>query len=229
MSPKEKEQIRHELKFTNNEINYNNIYNWLKFNPLIFKEEYPNRKINNIYFDNFFQKLLNDNIDEKSNRFKIRYRWFDNFNSSNGYLEIKKKFNRYGYKDRFKIKNLHISEKKSWSQILKKIINQIPNNFKVLLKEYNFPIIINQYTRKYFISANNKFRITLDTNIINYDQLLKKKPNLTFHTIDENKLVLEIKFQKKHENEISELLFNLPLRNSKNSKYLNAYNETQII
>ena len=218
-------KYRLELKFVSNLNNLNLINMWLKLNSYLFRKEYEDRLINNVYFDTFELNSLNSNVLESLKRFKIRYRWFGNLLNKKGSLEIKNKINKYGWKDRYKIKDLSLLKVNSWKSIVKLISSQVPQNVKYLLNEYRFPVIINQYLREYYISKNKKFRITIDTNIKNFSQFLSSNPNLTKSYSQKNMLILEVKFLKRDENEIKNLLSQIPIRNSKNSKYLNGFNQ----
>jgi len=215
--------LRLELKFVSRDYNYDLIYSWLKFHNYNFQKEYEDRIINNIYFDTLSLTSFEANIKEFSKRFKVRFRWFDNFNNKkNGNLEIKSKDNIYGWKDRFPVNKIEVSENKSWKEISKRIINGVPNNIKILLKEYSVPVIINQYCRKYFVTSDGKFRVTIDRNQKNYDQLNRSKPNLSKNCELSDNLVLEVKFNKEEETQLQNLLSEIPIKYSKNSKYVNA-------
>ena len=218
-------KYRLELKFVSNLNNLNLINMWLKLNSYLFRKEYEDRLINNVYFDTFELNSLNSNVLESLKRFKIRYRWFGNLLNKKGSLEIKNKINKYGWKDRYKIKDLSLLKVNSWKSIVKLISSQVPQNVKYLLNEYRFPVIINQYLREYYISKNKKFRITIDTNIKNFSQFLSSNPNLTKSYSEKSMVILEVKFLKRDENEIKNLLSQIPIRNSKNSKYLNGFNQ----
>ena len=73
--------LRLELKFVSRDYNYDLIYSWLKFHNYNFQKEYEDRIINNIYFDTLSLTSFEANIKEYSKRFKVRFRWFDNFNN----------------------------------------------------------------------------------------------------------------------------------------------------
>ena len=217
-------KLRLELKFVTKNYNYDLVNSWLKFHSSNFYREHKNRIINNIYFDTFSLTSLDENIKEYNRRFKVRYRWFNNFDSSkDGSIEIKSKYNIYGWKNRFPIKQLNISENKNWKEIKKKLLDSVPENAKIILNNYSMPVIINQYLREYFVSADKKFRITIDRNHKNFSQINRLKPNLSKNSELFNNLVLEVKFNKEEETKIKNLLSDIPIKYSKNSKYINGF------
>ncbi len=63
-------QSRYEIKFVTYNIYYSEILNWVKLNKSIFKKEYDDRIVNNIYFDNLSYNCFTDNIYGSSNRTK---------------------------------------------------------------------------------------------------------------------------------------------------------------
>lgn len=77
------------------------------------------------------------------------------------------------------------------------------------------PVLYNSYSRRYFMSANSKIRVTLDKNI-EYAHVKKHR-----FPIKQNKLaILELKFEQEDYNEVQQLIQNLGFRFDKNSKYV---------
>ena len=223
MSTLPAKDLRLELKFVTRDYNYSLLYNWLKHHPYNFMKEYDARIINNIYFDTLSFASFQENAHEHNKRFKIRYRWFNKFNASkNGFLEIKNKHNLYGWKNRFPIQDLKISDKGKWKNIIKKLTESVPDNVKILLKRYTVPVVINQYYRSYFVSNDKKFRITVDRYQKSFNQINSSSINISKNCDMSDSLVLEVKFNKKEENQVKDLLNSIPIKYSKNSKYVNA-------
>ena len=57
----------------------------------MFKETYPKRFVNSIYFDTDIYQDVWDNINGFGNRKKIRIRWYNELNNSPVFIEEKKK------------------------------------------------------------------------------------------------------------------------------------------
>ena len=70
------EDARLEIKFVSNEKNVDVIENWLKLNPAGFYRPYPDRWVNNVYFDTHDYFAFNENLTGASCRTKLRYRWY---------------------------------------------------------------------------------------------------------------------------------------------------------
>lgn len=218
------ENSRYELKFVTYDVNYFLIKHWIKMSQHNFFREYENRIVNNIYFDSLNFKSFTDNVDGQSKRVKTRYRWYGKFEKqSYGNMEFKIKRNVFGYKKTYNVKNLIIDEKKDFRYINNKIFNELPQDIGIFFKQNDNPQIINQYEREYFKTKNQKFRVTIDRNIKIFDQRKSNTPNISRKTISQNYIVLEIKFDRKSRKDIEDLISNIPIRISKNSKYINAF------
>ena len=216
-------QSRYEIKFVTYNIYYSEILNWVKLNKSIFKKEYDDRIVNNIYFDNLSYNCFTDNIYGSSNRTKIRLRWYGKSQGkTNASLELKFKRNIFGWKKRFKIKSFDISENITWAELKKSINLQVSYKGKIWLENYPIPTIINNYTRKYYVSADKNIRVTLDRNINVFDQRIKKIPNFSKKAFTQNMIVLEIKFDRKIRKKLNDFLNDMPIRVSRNSKYVNS-------
>ena len=218
---------RSEIKFVCYQHNYFLLKNWIKLHKFNFFKEYEDRNVNNIYFDSLNYKAFNDNLIGIPSRLKVRYRWYGNLFSENkkneGSLEFKFKKNIYGYKKVFKIKDLTLSPSSNWRDIKNKILKTLTPEYKILFNRNSEKILINQYKREYFISKNKKLRITLDKNIKIFDQRFTfEKPNFKFKNYTQDHLVIEFKFNKEDKILLNDLDINIPIKASRNSKYING-------
>lgn len=214
---------RYEIKFVTYEHNYYSIINWIKLHELNFKREYNSRFVNNIYFDSPSYNSFKSNIYGDSSRIKLRYRWYGKLQDpSQGSFEIKFKRNLYGWKRKFKIKELNFKDNNDWKSFCRTICKNLPKEEKILFK-FNFnPQIINQYQRDYFVTSDNKLRITVDKEHNIYDQRYSSYPNLNKKTLNQRVLIMEFKFDRKERARINKLMKYIPMRSSRNSKYVNS-------
>ena len=94
---------RYEFKYILNQNSYDYIFNWIKLSEFNFNDEYPERKVNNIYFDSYNYDCYKSNIDGLSYRAKFRLRWYNDLHKiENPNLEIKFKKNSFGWKKKLK-------------------------------------------------------------------------------------------------------------------------------
>ena len=158
---------------------------------------------------------MSDSIEGCSKRTKKRLRWYGN----NG--------TQYEANLEFKSKHGHLS----WKKIFPKFCNIYPsatkwNEFSDTGKWKSlqsigpsFPSSIVSYSRTYYESANKKIRITLDQDIVYYDQYLSAGPNFLNNYQDSTKLVVEIKVNNRDQRLIKEVLHFIPFSSRRFSKY----------
>lgn len=168
-------KARYELKFVTETSRYSDLEQWIINHEACFVKEHPDRTVNNIYFDNHDLVSYFENLSGISSRTKIRLRWYGdqkNFSAKPAALELKIKKNKIGWKYSEPIifnQNVHKLTKKA---IVTTITDQLSNYFKNRFYFSNLPILANTYERNYYISADKKVRITLDKNLLFYDQRL---------------------------------------------------------
>lgn len=190
----------------------------------MFKETYPKRVVNSIYFDSDIFQDVWDNINGFGNRKKIRIRWYNELNNSPVFIEEKKKI---GFVTQKKIENL--GNFKNYSDLILFIKkedyqkNSLFKNKKINIKK----ALIIQYERNYFELYNKKLRVTVDKNI----KIFQKFPN---KFIENDKLIIELKYSVQNSCYVNNFVKNnfLKNRNQKYSKYVNSFidmNENALI
>ncbi len=207
----------------------------IKLHPSFFHEIYQQRIINNLYFDNLNLDNYFANLDGIGYRVKQRLRFY-----TQEYLRVKShKIVNQTSSPHFeiKIRSGDLISKKNYSSaetfvtLSKKIppvfhplfsINKNSrsiNNLLFLEKASLLqPVILNSYTRKYFLSADKKVRITIDSDIryhqSNHKQVIWNKYWQLPATI------MEIKADVQDEHHIAEIAKHFPLPLTKSSKYV---------
>ena len=76
MNHKVPQDTRNEIKFIASSQQYDHLLKWVKLHPAGFYTNYPDRRVNNIYFDSHDYKAYADNLTGASFRAKVRYRWY---------------------------------------------------------------------------------------------------------------------------------------------------------
>jgi len=207
---------RNELKFVLDNVNIQNIIHIIRTNPYLFSEIFPQRKINNIYFDDLRFSSFSENIAGVSKRSKLRLRWYGkNINLiQNPTLELKIRNSNVGRKVKFFLQDssFDLNEFRAhnfhW-----KILPPLPADMQKFFFKSK-PTLRNSYTRRYFLSNCKKFRLTVDTNL--EFNGINKRSRCYFS----NSIILELKFAKEHKMEASKVMQHFPLRVVKSSKYV---------
>ena len=169
---------RYEIKFIAEPLAFHRVLNWLRQHPSCLQTEYPDRQVNNIYFDSFNYNSFSENIYGSSIKSKVRFRWYgDSVEPKNGSFEIKCKRNQLNWKLTYKTHGLLGKNGDSWRTIRAELLQQLPADGRKWLEANPLQILINQYKRKYFVSRDQKVRITVDTDLNIFDQSRKPFPN----------------------------------------------------
>ena len=228
MSDRVLEDARIEIKFVAYEIHHHTLLQWLRLNPAGFVVPYPDRLVNNLYFDTHDYAAFNDNLLGASSRTKVRYRWYGHsLGPDAGTLEIKCKRNYFGWKLHYQVDRAPYKPGANWRDIRQALLEQLPAEGKQTLNANPFPVLINRYYRKYFVSADGKIRVTVDTKQAVMDQRFKPCPNFIHRANLPHTLVVEFKFDRRDRKLASQVLQGVPLRVSRHSKYINGVRAIQ--
>ncbi|NNC94503.1 MAG: polyphosphate polymerase domain-containing protein [Chitinophagales bacterium] len=202
---------RYERKFFSEALDESQLYQQVKLNSYGFFEEFPERQINNIYYDTEELALYRHHISGSPNRDKIRIRWYGTQREQViPVLEIKSKRGMVNSKEKFQFNPILLQEWKDEGFTLRRFDNEIVSRFKELS-----PKIYNSYSRKYFRSFDKKFRITLDFKMSFSDPSRMKICEI-------NDAILELKYAEDHDREASHITQHFPQRLTKYSKYVKA-------
>ena len=203
---------------------------YIKTHPAIFTEVYSERYVNNIYFDTIDYKNFFDNVYGNVNKIKPRIRWYGELFGlvKHPILEYKIKKGLLNKKKSYPISSFHLNSNINISMI-KSILNksELPFNINDQMKRI-FPSLLNRYSRKYFLSADKKYRITIDNNLY---YLKISRTNFSFMNcfINRNNIILEIKYNENDDVNIDQITQSLPLRYSKNSKYIDGISQINFL
>lgn len=223
------QHFRYERKFHINGLARKEVETILRFHPAMFSEIYCQRNINSIYFDQFNFQHYFDNINGVDRRLKVRVRWYgDQLGAiEKPTLEIKLKHNLHVGKLLYPLKSFKFDNDFSIDLMYKifevSFLNEL---LKTYLKELNFSLLVS-YSRKYFLSADRQYRITVDTNMLLY-KLMPRRNNFLYRYIDQNSVILEIKYNKLHDENIDNITNYFPFRMTKSSKYVDGITKVYI-
>lgn len=221
-----KHNFRYERKFTvPDNYKINTIIAQVKSNSALFREVFHLRQVNNIYFDTADYNDYFDNVLGVSDRKKIRIRWYGDTlgEIAKPVLEIKIKKGIVGDKWSYKLAPFILDNGFTNADI--QDVFRRSNLPKPILESLKMvtPTLLNSYSREYYLSADNNFRVTLDYNLLYY-KIESKFNNFNFGPKrDENKIV-ELKYGLNHDDQAKSISTQFPFRLNKNSKYVNGVN-----
>lgn len=204
--------MRYERKYRIEGVHLNVILQVLRLHPAGLSKIYPDRQINNIYFDTPHLTTYKDNVMGIANRDKYRVRWYglDPLNIKNPKLEIKHRRNNVGAKTIYDVSEFSFEDLTA----LTKTVNQLSGTSAALI-----PTLQNSYQRAYFGTRDNKFRLTIDWNLA-YASMRAGNQFRKHQQQERNVHILEVKYEQELESEADRISQFLPFRSTKNSKYV---------
>lgn len=212
--------LRCERKFLISELSAHEIEEVILLHPALFSPIHHERFINNIYFDNLEFLSFYETQNGITPRKKIRIRWYGDLRGqiNEPVLEIKRKSGIVGKKYFHALPGFSFEKFFSDPKTLEQIMSAISiEGFKKELT-LSAPALINRYHRKYFLSADGHYRLTIDSNISFF-------PSESISPFFENEVfepysVLELKYSHAKDDEANEITKHFPFRLTKSSKYV---------
>ena len=217
--------MRYENKFVFDGSLYHDIYNQILLSPAFFKEIYYERRINNIYLDSFDYANYYANINGEQNRIKQRIRWYgDTLDAKTPILEYKIKHGELGTKEYYEMPDFKLDANFIYSDYLSLLVDHIRQFNEEYFEMYNdisqqTPTLYNKYDRRYFLSGDGKYRLTIDRNM-SYSKI--GKTFISPYSFSSRDIVVELKYDESDIAGASDLLQYFGFRLSRNSKYVNG-------
>ena len=208
---------RFERKFFIQNKNIVPVETLIKLNSSGFNEIFYERYVNNIYFDTANLELLKANEYGFSKRAKFRVRWYGNIFGliEKPVLEIKIREGQLNRKESFGINSFELEKESNPEFLINEITkSDISDYIKSRIGNLK-PVLLNRYRRKYFLSGDGNYRITLDKDLIYYN--IKNFDVFFLNTLHQ---VLELKYNPEFDEAANTISNQFPFRLSKNSKYV---------
>jgi len=215
--------FRYERKFIDENSGLAETEHKIKLNPAGFSEIYSSRFVNNIYFDTPDYRFYLDNISGKSERVKIRIRWYGDLFGEiyKPVLEFKIKKGYLGRKLHFSLTPFLLNEDFNFQSLFTVFEkSKLPGWVFEELTGLG-PTLLNSYRRKYFLSFNKHFRITLDDRL-KYTNIERNNNTFSVGGINNRDIVVELKYDENKDNTAFNVSNHFSFRLSKNSKYVNG-------
>lgn len=205
--------MRFERKYKIDHLSKSAVEQAVKLHAAGFQKIYPNRQVNNIYFDTPDYQTGRHNIEGVNQRKKFRLRWYgpDVQKIDAPRLEIKIKENELGRKEIFAFQDNQLDN-----------LAEITEAANIQFSKYQYshlqPTLLNTYQRSYWGTSCGKFRITVDWKLVYYTPMLK---HTFFQTpIHQKSVILELKYDEAMDIRGKEIFKGLPFRQTKSSKYV---------
>ena len=218
-------QFRYERKFVPTVISRQQIEGSLRLHPAAFREIYRPRFVNNIYFDTPSLGNYRANVDGLARRLKVRIRWYGNSfgEVSQPKLEIKERIGQLGTKHIAPLKAFDVRPGMTADELYDRLEKtDVLAEFTAYLRSVR-AVLLNHYTRRYWMSRDGRFRVTLDWGI-RYYRMLGRRYDFSHPRHDFGKLILELKYQREMDPDAARISRDFPCRLNKSSKYVTGIN-----
>lgn len=217
------DQFRYERKFQVTSLFAEDAELIIRLLPSAFFEEFPPRYVNNIYFDSLGFQSFADNVDGISNRKKVRIRWYgEQFGHiERPVLEHKIKKNLLGTKRSYVLPPFELGPEFGGDSAIRLVEEaDVPEIVKEEMRGL-VPTLLNRYFRKYFRSADGKYRLTLDVDMT-YRKASRLNAFIAAPLKAEEAIIVEMKYSREEDELAPEISNSFPFRMTKNSKYVNG-------
>ncbi len=208
--------MRFERKFFIQHLSRQSVEAMIYQHPAAFRPLFQPRQVNSLYFDTFDFTDLEDQVDGNMLREKYRIRWYGSWAEevNQPFLEIKKKVGLLGEKERFELKPFHWSEIQDADAFISKIASQLPPLPALALRARR-PSLYLAYQRRYWLSQDGKYRLTLDWDM----RYAQPRAPLAFVSGDKESLILELKYDQVDDRGAERISSFFPMRVTRSSKY----------
>ena len=220
--PFNEDKARYERKFMVDSMEPHTVEQHIRIHPAAFSPIFHPRYINNIYLDTNEFDFYHDNVSGKSNRKKARIRWYGDIMGKidRPVLEFKIRVGMLGNKISFPLKGFSLDENMDLEKLqLVFRSSDLPVWAIENLLQFK-PALLNRYTRKYFLSFDRRFRLTIDTELSYHGIGNNNNSFLERYSIED--VIVELKYDNKFDDTASIVSNNLPFRLTKSSKYVNG-------
>jgi hypothetical protein len=209
---------RYERKFVARGYILADVLALVRRHPAAFREAYPPRWVNNVYFDTPSLRDYHAHVSGTPERSKTRVRWYGQPNGEpvNAVLEKKLKRGLVGGKTSVALTPVILSKPSTvaWSKAFAD--PQLAEAWRFSLRNL-LPSLFNSYRRHYFLSSDGCFRLTVDSDL-RFSGLESShehsSSDCTYPPI------IELKFHPNHADSAPSISAHLPLRLSRCSKYI---------
>lgn len=219
-SPPSAVERRYERKFLGGDLSEREVLLAVKRHPALFVEEYPARWVNNVYLDRIDLKGVRDNLDGLSERRKTRVRWYGELSGriERPALEQKVKRGHVGWKETARAAPFELVEAFDGGSVKRACLHPgLADRLRHELAALR-PTLLNRYHRRYFRSADGRYRVTID-GAVSYHALGPLRSRLR-RWVEDRTGPVELKYAVEHDADAAAIASAFPFRVGKSSKYV---------
>ncbi len=212
---------RYERKFVATGLSLAETLALIRRHPALFRIAYPARQVNNLYLDSPAMRDYLDHVYGAAHRLKTRIRWYgrEHGHIPRPVLERKLKSGHVGGKETYPLPAITLDGAVPIETLDAAIDGAVlPQLLRASLR-HRQPVLINRYERHYFLSADGRFRLTVDTDLL----FLGVRPStgcIAALPVGDPSPVIELKYGPEHAPAAATIANAVPFRMVRFSKYV---------
>lgn len=217
-----RDTYRYERKFLVDQLDLHQVMGLIKRHPSMFSEPFPPRFVNNFYLDTADMKHYHDNVAGSSDRRKVRIRWYGDLMGQveKPVLEFKIKHGLVGTKRNYPCPSFHLQSGVSLESVVPGPgAAELPKEVADYLRTVSI-VLMNRYHRRYYVSVDGRFRLTLDTGMTFYRVGGLRLARMRHRQTDHRNVVVELKHGIDEDRLANKVSGYFPFRVTKSSKYV---------
>ncbi len=214
--------FRFERKFAVPDLDLATVRAAIQGNPAGFRPLYHPRQVNNLYLDTPDRESWWENVAGSSvRRVKVRIRWYGEQNTpgSTSTLELKIRRELLNRKESFRVETQALAPSFGPQQVramLRGADMQPALKHELLRLE---PALLNSYRREYHLSADGRFRLTIDS-CLQFRTPGPRGPGPASRWLTIEGIVVELKYAQADDEGSRAITQHFPFRLTRNSKYV---------
>jgi len=212
---------RYERKFIAQGLMLAEVLALVRRHPALFRETYPGRAVNNIYLDSPGLRDYFDHINGIANRAKTRIRWYGPLSGRLESPALERKIKRGLVSGKVAHRLPPLSINGGVPRDLRDAMPagaDMPELVRSTLRALE-PSLVNRYFRRYYLSADGRFRLTVDTDLEFYPPCNGAR-TMSLTSPDVPRVILELKYDPAYAEQVERVTNELPFRMTRCSKYV---------
>jgi hypothetical protein len=186
-----------------------------------FREAYPPRIVNNVYFDTPSLSDYRTHVNGAAVRSKLRLRWYGQPDTvvRKSTLEVKGKRGQVGSKTAYAYGAMPAAEIFDHRRLAVRLREDCDDESLRERLANCTPSLFNRYSRRYFASADNRLRLTIDT-ALNFQAVRMRGSGARSMFDDRQLIIIELKYAANSAGEDPCSIVSWPFRVGRVSKYV---------
>lgn len=192
----------------------------IRLHPSLFHEIYDQRAVNNLYLDTVDLRSMHETLEGIADRVKVRIRWYGRLwgTPERPTLEFKRKQGFLGWKESYLLTPVRLDAICPRTAIAQALA---ASDLPALAREAVIglePSILNRYHRRYFLSADRRYRLTLDWDMQHSAMVALGGSARTM--LEDEDVIVELKYDEAADALANTVANHFPFRVTRNSKYV---------